>query len=230
MGLPTSSLAIAVFVVVALPGFIQAGVRRWARGETASDRELGLSIARGAAFAVALTAVYLMIWGERLVAGISAGDDADALKITDPRHVGTTVLVLYLMVPVALSVLLQWQHVRWEKSETVGWFRAPRSKYGYTLTPTAWDHAVRDVQPAWIRVRRANGEWVGGWFTKGSQASTYPEPRSLYIAQQFEIDQDGQLGDAVPSTGVYITINDDDLVFWGRPQAQPYESASEEGQ
>jgi len=230
MGLPSNSLAIAVFIVVALPGFIQAGIRRWARGEMAHDRELGLSVARGAVFAVALTAVYFVAFGEGLVAGIESGVEADELGVSDAREVGLKVILLYLVVPAVLALMLQRRHITWDRHGTKGWLPVPHSKYGYTTTPTAWDHAARDIQSVWIKIKRGNGEWVGGWYTKGSQVSTYPEQRGLYIDQQFAVDGDGRFRDAVPLTGLYVTINDDDLVFWTRTGQLPEQDPSEEKQ
>lgn len=228
MGVPEGSFAVAAFVVIALPGLVYAAIRRWLRGEAAGDRDLGLSIARGAVFAVALTAIYLAAFGAQISEGLSVAAGTDTLSILDPSRVGLTVLVLYIVVPAIVSLLIQVRHLGWRPPvwstkipawirAVLRWVRVPQSRHGYSSTPSAWDHALPNSAGSWVKVKRGNGEWVGGWYTKGSFATTYPEPRSLYIDEQYEMSEDGVLGDQIPDTGVFIMINDDDLVFWSVP-------------
>jgi hypothetical protein len=73
MGVPEGSLAIAAFIILALPGFILAAVGRWARGESTADRDVGLTFARGTVFAVALTAVYLVVLAGHSMRDLSRG-------------------------------------------------------------------------------------------------------------------------------------------------------------
>lgn len=218
MGLPEGSLAIAMLVVVALPGLIYSAVRRWARGESAEDRDLGLSIARGVVFAIALTSAYLFILGDALFVGLTSGTDADTLTIADARSVALAVLGLYVVLPTVLAFILSLPHIEWSKSTWSRWVVLPRSRYGYSSTPTAWDHAMRRNQCAWVKIHRANGEWVGGWFTKGSFATAYPETQAIYIDQQWTMTAEGNYGAPVPHTGVHLTIADDDVVIWTRHQ------------
>ncbi|WP_430644934.1 DUF6338 family protein [Agromyces sp. GXS1127] len=216
MGLPEGSLAVAVFVVMALPGIVYAGVRRWARGELAGDRDVGLAIARGVVLSVALSSIYLLVLGDGLISGVGAGSDADTLVITDPRAVAVTVLCLYVLVPLVLSLALNFRFIEWNIREK-GRFRLPSSKYGYTGTPSAWDHAARAGQQAWVKIHKGDGRWIGGWVTQGSFATTYPEKPSIYIAQQYIMTEEGNFGPAIPQTGVYVTIGDDDIVIWTKP-------------
>lgn len=230
MGVPEGSFAVATFVVIALPGFIYASIRRRFRGESIEDRDIGLTIARGAVFAITLTAVYLVLFGPMLFAGLEAKADADALSISDPSRLGITVLVLYVAVPTILTMLIHIRHTRWpalqlpEKTPTwiltgLIWIRVPRSRDGYSSIPNAWNHAVSaNSNGVWVKVRRSNGDWIGGWYTEGSAASMYPEPRSLYIAEQYEMTSKGgiQMDKAVPGTGIFLMIGDDDLVIWSR--------------
>lgn len=229
MGVPEGSFAIAAFIVVAIPGFIYAAVRRWARGESAADRDVTLGIARGSVFAVTLTATYFFVFGGQLYAGIGPGVAADALAIADPSHVGLSVLVFYVAIPVAISFILQMRHIGWQTPGWVrrapkwtrslaGWVRMPHSKKGYSSIPSAWDHSASENQHSWVAVRRGNGDWVGGWYTKGSFVTTYPEPRSIYINEQWEISRTGAFKRPIPGAGVFLMINDDDTVIWTNPE------------
>lgn len=223
VGLPEGSFAIATLIVVALPGFISAGIRRWARGEFAEDRVLGLSIARGTTFAVVLTGLYLLIGGDGVFESLQAGKGTDTIVISDPRRLAVTVLVLYVVVPAVVAMIVNRTHIEWkvpaklEGATNFRWVRLPSSKHGYKSTPSAWDHATIHNHHAWVKVQRSDGQWIGGWYTKGSFATTYPEPRSLYIARQYEMDDNGDFGDEIPNTGIFIMVGDGDLVFWTRP-------------
>lgn len=210
MGLPTDSLGIVTLIILALPGLIYAATRRWARGEVAGDRDLGLGIARGTVFAVALTSVYLLLLGPRLFSGLAASSDNE-VAIVDARLVALKTLGLYIVVPAAISLLANAKHLDWSLKST------PKSKHGYTSTPTPWDDLVGTKQNAWVKIQRANGDWVGGWYSGGSVASTYPEPPSIYIADQFEMTDDGNFLEPVgEGTGVFVSLSDGDVVIWSK--------------
>jgi hypothetical protein len=228
MGVPDGSYAIAAFIVIALPGFIYAGIRRRLRGEYSEDRDVSRTIARGATFAVALTAIYLLAFGDWIFEGLASGNDSNPVIIADAQRIGLTVLVLYIAIPAVLSVLLQIRHIAWRAPtwpkhtprwlrSWMAWVRYPSSKRGYDATPTAWDHSITRNHSSWVKVKRGNGEWVGGWYTKGSFATTYPEARSIYIDRPYTMTDDGAFGEATQDSGVFLMINDDDLVFWETP-------------
>lgn len=217
MNVLESSFAVATFVVLALPGLVFVAVRRWARGEAAEDRDFGLSLARGSVFALALTGVYVLALGDSLGAGVALGSDADTLIVSDARRLALTVLVLYLAVPTLLSLVLNRQHVTWERSQRLRWVPLPRSRHGYSDTPTPWDHAARKHQDSWVKISRANGDWIGGWVTHGSFMSAYPEARAIYIDQQYVMTKDGNFDGPIAGAGVFLTVADDDVVMWIRP-------------
>lgn len=198
MGLPGSSLALAALVIVALPGFISAGIRRWARGEFAEDRMPALSLARGATFAVVLTSIYLIIFGGYLYESLRAGRGADTIAINDPRRMALTVILFYVVVPTVAGLLMNSRHIKWRAppkladNSLVKWVRVPYSKHGYGSTPTSWEHAVTRNDQSWVKILCSDGLWVGGWYTKGSFTTTYPEPHSIYIDRQFAMSDEGE--------------------------------------
>lgn len=226
MGLPEGSLAMVLLIVIAVPGFIHSAIRRWARGESVSDRDLGLSIARGTVFAITLSCVYLVGFGNLVLVGLAAGSDVDTVTMTNPRAVALTVLVLYVIFPALVALALNLQHIEWATSQHFGWLRLPRSRHAYNSFPSAWDRAAQRNQHAWIKIRRPNGEWVGGWFTKGSFSTTYPEERALYIDQQWSMSADGNFIVPIANTGIYVAIGDEDVVIWTR-QPQPEKTAED---
>lgn len=208
------SFAALMFVVIALPGLAYAAVRRWARGEAAADRDFGLSVARGAVFAVVLTCTYVIVWGDVSWTGLGPGGAADTFIVRDGRSAALAVLGFYVALPSLMAILINRRHLAWAPVRGIGWLRVLRSRHGYTDTPTAWDHAGRRHQAAWVKIKKPSGEWVGGWFTEGSFISTYPESRSIYIDQQCSMSGDGNFLELIPGASVFITVSDDDVVVW----------------
>lgn len=218
MDIIESSFAVASFLVIALPGLVYSAIRRWARGERPEDRDFGLSVARGAVFAVTLTGIYLLVFGNSLGVGLAPGADTDAFVVKDARALALTVLGLYVVLPGMIALVLNHRHLTWQSIGNSRWIRYLRSRHGYSDAPTAWDYAARKCQSSWVKVRKSNGDWIGGWFTKGSYASTYPEPKSIYIDQQYRMTSDGNFGEEIPGTSVFLTVSDDDVVIWVKDQ------------
>lgn len=224
MSLPTSSLSVLALVVIALPAFVSAGIRRWARGERPEDRSPGLSIARGLIFAVLLTCLYVLLLGAWLYEGLEFGSSADTLLVVDARQLAWRVLVYYIAIPAGISFLANFSYIEvsspeWlRNSKLLSWMKLPMSKHGYTNGTNPWDYSVSENQHAWVRIKRVNGDWIGGWYTKGSIVSTYPENPSLYISEQWLMADSGEFLESLPGAGVYLTLRDDDVVLWQQPQ------------
>lgn len=208
MSLPVTGFGILSLVILAVPGLVYSTVRRWSWGETFTDRSVGLAIARGTTLAVVLNSLYLILFGQ-IISDILTFNEAELISVHDPQGLGIWILILYILVPLLLSLILNWAHLRWVKS-----FPYIGSKHGLVRSPTPWDDLVRYRSDAWIKIRRANGDWIGGWYSGGSVASSYPESPSIFIGHQYEIDGDGAFGDPIPGSGVYLTIADDDIVIW----------------
>lgn len=216
MGVPTTSFAVVALIVLAVPGIIYAGVRRWAGGEQPEDRSPGLLFVRGLIFAVVLTTAYALIFGGLLFDGLKSGPTGDQIVVTRPRFVSAVVLVLYLLVPAIVALFLARKDIEWRAvtGDRFKWLKLPRSRHNYVTVPTSWDHSVRRNQNAWVKVKRSNGEWIGGWFTTGSHATTYPERPTIYINEQWEMSPHGTFRKPIPDTGVWLAIGDADIVIW----------------
>lgn len=224
MDIPDGFATLAFSLILVLPVAINQAIRRRLVGENYGDREWATTFAQG----FVLSAVLLLVYaGAGLVDLRWFFIDAES----SPRFVSVTqdtawfVLVGFVVVPALVSLLIHWRHIAWSAPEPTGWFKwkvVPRSRYGYSNTPTAWDFAVRQHSEtgAWLRVLKPEGLWVGGWWGGASFASTYPEPRSVFIHSQWELDDEGNLVREIPNTGVWLMIDDEkDLVFWGAPES-----------
>lgn len=216
MGVPTTSFAVAALIVLAVPGVIYAGVRRWAGGEQPEDRNPGLLFVRGLIFSVVLSTTYALIFGGTLFVGLTSGSTGEQIVVTRPRFVAALLLLLYLLVPVLVALFLARRDIEWRRARSswLRWLRLPRSRHNYVTVPTSWDHSVRRNQNAWVKVKRSNGEWIGGWFTTGSHATTYPEEPTIYINEQWEMSSGGTFMKPIPDTGVWLAIDDADIVIW----------------
>ncbi|MBB1516951.1 hypothetical protein H5398_13395 [Tessaracoccus sp. MC1679] len=236
--IPSNSFAVAAVIVLALPGIIFSGVRHWLRGERPGERNPGLVLARSFVFSVVLAGVYLMLFGGWLFDGIAPGSEADTLVVSDPRAVGGVVTVFFALIPALIALIVYRRDVRVEPSaeNSPAWIRGAwtgvqrasawvdrkldwlpwmTSRHGYIDIASPWEKANRDNKDAaWVKIQRENGQWIGGWLTHGSLAAAYPEQHQLYIDQQYEMTADGDFGDALTDTGVWIVVGDKDVVSW----------------
>ncbi|WP_343046780.1 DUF6338 family protein [Schumannella luteola] len=81
--------------------------------------------------------------------------------------------------------------------------------------PTAWDYGNKTVVGGWVRVRIAEGVWVGGVFGDDARFSTYPEARDLFISTPWNLGPAGEFQSPVAgSQGVWLAIKDDYVVEW----------------
>ncbi len=227
MDLPTNGFTMAVLIAFVLPGLIGATIRRKFIGETHEDRDIGISIARGIVFSTVLNGIYLLLANENIIGIFKNGNEAISGKAIINRYDVALLIVAYCVVPAILSLFTNRRHIIWVQAtdsqrKPWTWIRLPQSKYGHTGVPTAWDFAIMTNQPALVRVRKAKGEWVGGVFDAGSAATAYPEPRSLFIAKQWDMNEQGEFVGDEPhlDQGVFVTIEDGDLVLWNKAEAK----------
>lgn len=227
MTVPTTSFAVAAFIVLALPGLVHGSLRRWLLGELHEDRNFGVAVARGIVLSIALASVYAVIFGSGL--DLVVESTPNKISVRDWRLLGLSVLVLFIGVPLAGSLAwyqlyhdaINWTQVKWKP---LRWVRLPHTKHGYSSTPAAWDVAARNNPNTFVRVKKSNGDWIGGWYTQGSYVTTYPESPSIYIGHQYAMNPDGGFKEQIEGTGVWISISDGDVVSWQTP---PDSSAKE---
>jgi hypothetical protein len=127
------------------------------------------------------------------------------------------VLVLGFVIPGLIAVIA---YLRLEWVEEIDDGKSRRHlvrRGGYRNFPSAWDRAAPGAGGTFVRVRLADGHWVGGWYSSGSSVSTYPHTRDLFIERQYNMEKDGNFGSPVEgSSGVWLAVTDDLVVEWIR--------------
>jgi hypothetical protein len=104
-------------------------------------------------------------------------------------------LVLLLLVGPLFLVVFYRQLHRWKL--LTKWVQAPY--------PTSWDSFFDRRQECFVKVYLQNGRIVGGFWGKGSYASSYPHEGDLYIASAIQIEDDGRFGKRIEnSAGILI--------------------------
>ncbi|WP_285634359.1 DUF6338 family protein [Lentzea sp. NBRC 102530] len=197
-----------VFVVLlVLPGVTYQFVRERVRGPLPGERDLGERVLRAVVASIALDAVYLLAAGPALVR-LAKGTGQPAWNgfTQQPRLTGAVAVLLFLVVPGVLAAV-------------VSLAERKRRTARYLRTPTAWDHAFRDREPCFVRVRLKDGNWAGGWYGPASYASSYPHPAELYLESARVMAPDGSFGARVPgSVGLRLRAEDFDVLEFVRPE------------
>lgn len=175
------------------------------------------------AVSVLLDALYLIFFNDLVFKGLAVfGDKDESVKLADPAAVGAVVLVFGILIPALLAALYYRHFIGWRKPfgslfglSLLSWIKLPYSKLGYSRVPSSWDFAAPTRANKWVRVKKLDGSWIGGWFTGGSFVSGYPEPRDIFINEQWHLGTDGAFGAVIPNTaGVWVSIEDGDIVEW----------------
>jgi hypothetical protein len=104
----------------------------------------------------------------------------------------------------------------------LGWFGASLIEWAGTRgwipvsAKTAFDWAFKSKVGCWVKVRLADGSWVGGRFDKqtNSYASAYPEPGHLYIGELWALDAEGNFTEKLKDgPGIVLRPNEYRYLF-----------------
>lgn len=234
--LPETLPQVVVATVVAMPGLIYASVRTTLGGYRSADARLGSRVLHAVVVGVLLDLLYVALFGSALVS-IFVIDDKG--KLPDLRQAALVALVLGAAVPAALAAVrhgaLEWTPPQTgvlsrayaglaKRYEGLGPRLAGRigkvSKHSpFEATPTAWDWAAPHMCDRYVRVRMADGTFLGGYFGGRSYISTYPEPHDIFIDEPWELDDDGNfLGVSEQPAGIWVSLTDGSIVEWiGEP-------------
>lgn len=209
MTIPSNVFGIAFLVLLVTPGIVWIGVRSRMRGYLAKDGEVSSRILQAFGISVILAASYVLAFGSWLPNLAAQALDGTTVDL-DPRWAAAAGLLLFAVVPASLSFLT---YADWYPR--VGG-TLPLPHLGpYRSTPTAWDHAATMAVEGLVRIRIEAGKYVGGEFDADCYSSTYPEPRDLYIARQYEMGDDGKFLRPLPNgAGLWIRIQDGYIVEW----------------
>lgn len=234
--LPETLPQAVVATVVAMPGLIYASVRTSLGGYRSADARLGSRVLHAVVVGVLLDLLYVAVFGSALVSVFVIDDKGD---LPDLRQAALVALVLGAAVPAAVAAIrhgaLEWippqtgvlstgyaglasryERLRLGLASRVG----KLSKHSpFEATPTAWDWAAPHMCDRFVRVRMADGTFLGGFFGGRSYISTYPEPHDIFIGEPWELDEDGKfLCVSEQPAGIWVSLTDGSIVEWiGEP-------------
>lgn len=190
---------------------MSGGERSRLRGPTPDQLDTSSRILRASAMSTFLALVYFGVFGDAMLRSADGtGWFAEHVRLS-----AVLAIVLVFVVPAALALLEQRVH-------RDGLFPRLRLRglSTYDPTPTAWDHKFRAVEAerTFVRVLTDDGRWIGGYFDAESYASSFPQPRELFIGLQYRMRDDGAFAEPVEgSDGVYVRCDDVRLVEFLKP-------------
>ncbi|WP_328857833.1 DUF6338 family protein [Williamsia herbipolensis] len=212
--IPQSALQVAVFLVLVLPGFVFNATRRQLRGgPTPDEKDFSIRLVHGIGISVGFIGLYLVILGHELSKYMIEHDYARDQLVDHTRTVGIYFLALTLGIPVATAFLFQ---IRLSVKPFELFWEPIKSR-----TPSAWDKFAPVRAGCYVKIRRTDGSWVGGFLENGKGfVSTYPEPKDIFLSHEFKINPSGEfIGPVSNTAGVYVPLNGGETVSWqrGRP-------------
>lgn len=208
--LPTSAAQLLVIVLAVIPGFVYQITQRRLRGPRPDELDAGVRVLRAIAFSALFVTTYVLVLGRDLVDTIT-----EAVQLaSDPRPAAAAALTLTLAVPVASAGLTYvLGSAKWWARAT-SWIRDRlHLRRSYDPTPTAWDFAFQAREPGWVRILTTDGAWIGGWFGVDSYASSFPQPRDVFIESAYAMKPDGAFTDTISAaSGTYVRCDDVRLI------------------
>lgn len=198
--IPTSVIALAIVVVVVLPGSMYT----WAFERQVSA--YGVNLADRALRFVALSVLFHVVlgWGEywlfraafsgqRFDGGqFAAAWGAVLILVVVPGVMGTTIGGLYA----TRGDRQGWGRVRkWVPSAREDWLL--QFLLGRTPAPRAWDNLFSERPTAYLRIETLDGQPVAGLFADQSYAGGFPHESDLYLEQAWSLSADGSLDKAL---------------------------------
>lgn len=203
---PQDAIQLLILVAAVVPGFVYQISRRRIRGPGPDEQSTTIRVLRSIATSVVFLCAYIVAFGYPPL-GVTLG--ADGLP-TSWRGVAFWILTLALAVPwtaarigyyiVTSSLFIQ------ASSAIVDKLKLRRQ---WDPTPSAWDFAFADRGEGWVRVQSSDGAWMGGWYGNASFASSYPDPREIFLEVGYAMNSDGEFtGEVSAPDGIYIRCDD----------------------
>lgn len=216
-----TAFEVAAVIVLLLPGLVYAVVRRRMKGFLPDDLAFDSRIAQALVVSALLDAVYLAFGWEWIKSILSVIKGVPVVH--NPVGLGWAVFLGCGLIPAGLAIVLNLPYrIRRRREGDAGWARRPW-RFERTIrssdVPTAWDEAAARPNNRMVRVLFPDGRWVGGFYGGGSFVSTFPQPRDIYISNQYEMEQaTGKFGPPIEeSAGVWLRISDEHVVEFLKP-------------
>jgi hypothetical protein len=221
---PQTAFQIGTMLLLVVPGFVYTGGRRHLRGgATADEKDFSVRLVHGIAASVILDCLYLITIGPCLINVVTGTRSDDNLGVLSerPQLVGGVIVTLAVVIPAVLAAMVTW-------ASSWNWVVNCTSRLPFSPTPSAWDHIAPKRLNCFVRVRTADGRWVGGYVSDQTYFSTYPEPRDLFIPEQWQMGSDGSfIAPIKDSLGVFVPLSGTERVSWCREPGQPEPSPPE---
>lgn len=75
--------------------------------------------------------------------------------------------------------------------------------------PLSWDYIFSRGKSYWVIFHLKNGQRIGGYYSSGSFASTYPDTQEIYVEELWRLDENGTFKEMVKSSaGGYFRTED----------------------
>jgi hypothetical protein len=226
--IPTSPLQLAFYLALLVPGVIFAFARIRLRGPRAADRSVAARVLEAIVASAILDAIYALIFSTQLEVAASG---PYAYVVSHIPECAAIFLGLGVGVPYVAAWII-YGRVPWLSWGVTYWERIrPRLTLSRedADTPTAWDWGAKTAVSGWVRVRLSEGVWVGGVWDERGRYATYPEARDIFIAEQWQLDENGKFKGRVELTqGMWVSVRDDYVVEWLLDKEDPDVEHSQE--
>ncbi|MBG6219093.1 hypothetical protein IWX75_003584 [Arthrobacter sp. CAN_A6] len=203
---PQDLLQLLVIVGAVVPGFAYQISRRQVRGPSPDEQSFSIRILRSIATSVIFVCVYIAVLGYPPL-GIRLNDEGLPASW---RLVAISTLLLALVIPWLTARGIYYVMTIPKVADTASAFTQKWNlRSQWDPTPSAWDFAFNGRKAGWVRVQTSDGTWMGGWFGDSSFATSFPEPREIFIEQGYAIDEHGVFTDQISApNGLYIRCDD----------------------
>ncbi|GHE83375.1 hypothetical protein GCM10017786_13070 [Amycolatopsis deserti] len=221
-----TSYQLLTIVALLLPGVVFGSTLQRLRGPTPEDKDASTKILRAIAVGAGFDVIYALILGPLIVdlAKPTPGSANGILSAfaRSPREVAFWTLILAGVIPALAAYVVHLQAtIRENPQKKKSWARLWAAfQNTYRTVPTSWDYIAGVRGGCFVRIRLADGEYIGGWVGAESYVSGYPESRDIFISSQWAVNKDGVFLHKIEDTlGFYLAIPDGAVVEWvGRPK------------
>lgn len=206
--IPTTVTQVLITLVLVVPGFVYQETRIRLRGRKPHDTETTSRLLRAIAASALFALVYALILGPYL----SDAQRGQVTALAHPRISALLALAAAFAIPMLCAIIPDLPRTM------AGWrhpFKSlsPSGLSRYDPRPSAWDVAFEGASEGFVRVRMKDGRWFAGYFGQRSYASSFPDPRSLFVEVGYLVDVDGVIGGPIEgSAGAVIECADAVLI------------------
>jgi hypothetical protein len=186
---PETWVQATVVLALVVPGFVYQVSSQTVAGPDPAQSEFGTRVLRAIVSTAAFAGGYAVVFGSTILSYLhDPGRAIGAVPVLGMQFVALGLLIPWFVARLRLAVLKRpW----YQRVVTGRWLRALHLHRTPGTTPTAWDHAFAERAPGWVRVRLANGQWLGGWYGESSFASSFPHAHELFVEEGWALRDDG---------------------------------------